>query len=122
MRYGDEDDWLRNLGDGPSADVVVLLFSLASTPEDENHGTVITAVRKWLERTHTQLLVLVDEGPYLVRMERSVGAERIGERRELWRSFVAARGLETCFADLREPTGENARRLRATLWQPAIDA
>ena len=85
-------------------------------------GVCPRTVRKWLERTHVQLLVLVDEGPYLVRMERSVGAERVGERRELWRSFVAARGLETCFADLREPTGESARRLRATLWQPAVDA
>jgi hypothetical protein len=104
----------------------VLLFSLAATPEDENHGAVIAGVRDWLQRArrHTQMLVLVDEGPYLARMERSA-ADRIGERREAWRAFVAARGLDACFADLgeRELTdGESARRIRATLWQPAVDA
>jgi DNA repair protein RadC len=39
--------------------------------------------------------------------------------------IVAARGLDACFADLGErdaATGENARRMRATLWQPAVDA
>ena len=75
VRYGDEDGLLRNLGDrgGAIADILVLLFSLAATPEDENHGTVIAGVRDWLERArrHTQMLVLVDEGPYLARMERS---------------------------------------------------
>ncbi len=128
VRYGDEDDLLRNLGDrgGAIADVVVLLFSLAATPEDENHGAVIAGVRDWLEhaRRHTQMLVLVDEGPYLARMERSA-ADRIGERREAWRAFVAARGLDACFADLGErelANGESARRMRATLWQPAVDA
>jgi hypothetical protein len=128
VRYGDEDGLLRNLGDrGGIADILVLLFSLAATPEDENHGTVITGVRGWLERAHgpTQMLVLVDEGPYLARMERTPGVDRIGQRRELWRAFVAARGLDACFADLGErdaATGENARRMRATLWQPAVDA
>jgi hypothetical protein len=104
----------------------VLLFSLAATPEEENHGAVIAGVRAWLERArrHAQMLVLVDEGPYLARMERSA-KERIDERRELWRAFVAARGLGACFADLgeRETAGsDSARRVRATVWQPAIDA
>jgi hypothetical protein len=128
VRYGDEDDLLRNLGDRGSAiaDVVVLLFSLAATPEEENHGAVIAGVRDWLEcaRRQTQLLVLVDEGPYLARMERSA-ADRIGERREAWRAFVAARGIDACFADLGErelANSESARRMRATLWQPAVDA
>lgn len=129
VRYGDEDSLLRHLGDrgGALADIIVLLFSLAATPEDENHGTVITGVRDWLERAHghTQMLVLVDEGPYLARVERVAGMDRIGERRELWRAFVAARGLSACFVDLGQrdaATGESARRMRATLWQPAVDA
>jgi hypothetical protein len=128
VRYGDEDGLLRNLGDrGGIADILVLLFSLAATPEDENHGAVIAGVRDWIERArrHTQMLVLVDEGPYLARMERTAGVDRVGERRELWRAFVAARGLSACFADLVQPdgaTGESARRMRTTLWQPAVSA
>jgi Protein of unknown function (DUF2868) len=129
VRYGDEDSMLHNLGDrgGAIADIIVILFSLAATPEDENHGAVIEGVRDWIERARrpTQMLVLVDEGPYLARMERSAGVGRIGERRELWRAFVAARGLSACFADLGQPdaaTGDSARRMRATLWQPAVNA
>ncbi len=52
VRYGDEDSLLRNLGDrgGAIADIIVVLFSLAATPEDENHGAVIAGVRDWLAR------------------------------------------------------------------------
>jgi hypothetical protein len=126
-RYGDEEDLLGHLGErGDGADVVVVLLSLAATPEDENHGTVIAGVRAWIERKRpsTQLLVLVDEGPYLARMQGGAGADRVGERRELWRRFAAARGLQACFADLREPEpadADTARSVRAMLWQPATD-
>lgn len=124
-RYGDEDDLLRQLGDrGAGADVIAILLSLAATPEDENHGTVIAGVRDWIERERrrTHLLVLVDEGPYLARMQGGAAADRVGERRELWRRFVAARGLQAGFVDLRQPDTvdpEDARSLRAMLWQPA---
>jgi hypothetical protein len=128
VRYGDEEGLLRNLDDrgGAIADIIVVLFSLAATPEDENHGAVMAGVRDWIERArrHTQMLVLVDEGPYLARMQRTAGVDRVGERRELWRAFVAARGLSACFADLVQPdaTGESAQRMRARLWQPAVSA
>jgi hypothetical protein len=86
----------------------------------------MAGVRDWIERArrHTQMLVLVDEGPYLARMQRTAGVDRVGERRELWRAFVAARGLSACFADLVQPdaTGESAQRMRARLWQPAVSA
>jgi hypothetical protein len=106
-----------------------LLFNLAATPEDENHDAVIAGVRDWLERgrRHAQLLVLVDEGPYRTRMAQGGGADRIAERRDLWRAFVSARGLGACFVDLGRPgpaAGESdaAERLRATLWQPVASA
>jgi hypothetical protein len=130
-RYGDEESFLHNLADrgGAIADVIALLFSLAATPEDENHGAVITGARDWLERArrHTPLLVLVDEGPYRTRMTQAGGADRLAERREVWRTFVSARGLSACFVDLGRPgagvgEGEDAGRLRANLWQPVVDA
>jgi len=131
VRYGDEEGFLHNLADrgGAIADVIALLFNLAATPEDENHGSVIAGGRDWLERArrHTQLLVLVDEAPYRVRMAQSGGAERIAERREVWRAFVSARGLSACFVDLGRPRAgaddsDCAQRLRAMLWQPAVSA
>jgi hypothetical protein len=129
VRYGEEETFLQHLGDrgGGDADVIALLFNLATTPEDENHGTVIAGVRDWLQtaRRGTQLLVLVDEGPYAERMTaHTASTARVGERRQVWQEFVAARGLPACFVDLngRRPTdstGSDADRLRASLWQPA---
>jgi hypothetical protein len=102
MPYGEEERYLATLGarGGDAADVVVLPFSLATTPEDENHGTVIAGVRDWLaaRRPQAQLMVVIDEAPYA---ERMAGApQRLAERRELWRRFVEARGLKPAFASL----------------------
>jgi hypothetical protein len=100
VRYGDEEAFVRNVGDqgGRLADVVVLLATLAATPEDENHGRVIEGLRDWLarNRAQAQLLVMVDEGPYAARMP----AERLDERRRVWQAFIAARGVEPRFVNL----------------------
>jgi hypothetical protein len=127
--YGGEDDLLERLPErgGTIADVIVLLFSLAATPEDQSHGIVIAGVRDWLagSRRHAQLLVLVDERPYSERMGAHTGfAERLVGRRVLWEEFVAARGVKACLLDLSEETaateeGAIVERLRAALWQPA---
>jgi hypothetical protein len=102
VAYGAEEDFLAHLGDrgGELADVIVLLFNLAATPEDENHGTMIAGVRDWLQaaRPRAQLLVLVDEGPYAARM--SGAPERLAQRREAWRAFVTARGIAPAFVNL----------------------
>jgi hypothetical protein len=134
VAYGDEESFLQHLGHrgGGIADVIVLLFNLAATPEDENHGVVIAGVRDWLTTNgrHAQLLVLVDLGPYAARMASQGGAEeRMAERRRAWHDFVAARGLTACIVDLAlsAPSGDQTEpadhalvdHLRAALWQPA---
>jgi len=134
VAYGDEESFLRHLGDrgGSIVDVIVLLCNLAATPEDENHGTVIAGVRDWLTTSarHAQLLVLIDEGPYAARMAAQGGAqERLNERRRAWLDFVAARSLPACVVDLATPAppadrtqpADHARvdQLRAALWRAA---
>jgi hypothetical protein len=127
VRYGEEDAFLANLADrggGAIADALVLLLNLAATPEDENHGEVIAGVRDWLVRArpHTQLLVLLDEGPYRARMAAQGGAAaRVEQRRETWLAFIADRGLPACCLDLSADAAEGAtlEQLRAALWQPA---
>jgi hypothetical protein len=110
---------------GSIADAITLLFSLAATPEEENHGSVIAGVRDWLAHSgHAQLLVLVDERPYAARMSAQPGyAERLAERRRLWQAFAVARGPSVCFIDLGEGRTEadasEVERVRAALWQPA---
>lgn len=124
--YGQEDDIQASLkpATGREPDLVVLLFNLAATPEEENHGVALAGVRDWLERFRAgaQLLVVVDEGPYVTRM--AAADRRLAERRELWRAFVAARGLEACFVDLSrnapaEGVADRAQRLRAAVRLPA---
>jgi hypothetical protein len=131
--YGAEDEALARLGatlgDHPTA--LALVMSLASTPEDENHGALLAGVRDLLARSPQALpwVFLVDEGPYAQRM---AGApERLEERRRLWSAFARARGLRASFVDLRpssepatQPAAEPAaiEALRAGLMAPRADA
>lgn len=123
-RYGEEEDFARQLAvrHDEAANVVALLFNLAATPEEENHGQIITAARDWLQQTGSEarLLALVDERPYASRLGPD-NARRLNERRETWRRFIAAHGLEACFVALGEDdeTMNDARasQLRAAAWQ-----
>ena len=78
-------------------------MSLAATPESENHGQIIAAVRSApaAKARHGGLLVLIDEAPYSARMSGDASFERrMQERRQAWREFVAGHGLQPCIADL----------------------
>jgi hypothetical protein len=101
--YGEEDALLAKLeGHGTvGADVLALLFSLAATPEDENHGALIAGARELLarHRPHAELMVLVDEAPYAARLG-GAGGERLAERRALWQAFARAHGAQARFIDL----------------------
>ena len=59
---------------------VAVLFNLAATPEQENHGLFLDHV---LASAGSGLLVLIDESAYLERL----GKERIAQRITLWREF-----------------------------------
>ncbi len=97
VRYGEEEAFAQALEAVDAAGALVLLFSLAATPEDENHGLVMAAAREHMAGAGGQLLVLVDEGPYRARMGTG---ERLAARRLAWSEFVAARGLEPRIVDL----------------------
>jgi hypothetical protein len=97
--YGEEDALLAQLEvrGGAGADLLVLLFSLAATPEDENHGALIAGARDVLarHRPRAELVVIVDEAPYAARVAGAGGArERLAERRALWEAFGRAHGAE----------------------------
>ena len=126
VRYGEEDEFLQGLGNAGKPDIVVLLFNLAATPEDENHGAMITGVRDGLAAKRLgQLLVLVDEASYASRMGADGGANaRVSERRLAWQKFVAARGVGACIVNLATaerdvvPPPEQTDCVRNALWQP----
>ena len=101
--YGEEDALLAQIEVAGTGDVLVLLFSLATTPEDENHGVLVAGARDLAARgaRKTELVVLVDEAPYAARLAGEGAArERLAERRALWQTFARARGVEARVVDL----------------------
>ena len=85
MAYGDEPgDALRDVDlNDADATLTAVLFSLAATPEPENHGALLDH----LVRTSTRgFAVLVDESGYL---ERVGGQDRMAERMALWQQFCS---------------------------------
>ena len=104
LPYGEEESYLASFGErgGDRADIVILPFSLATTPEAENHGAVIAGVRDRLAATRpaARLMVVVDEAPYAQRM--AAAPERVAERRESWKGFARAHGVEASFVSLAE--------------------
>jgi hypothetical protein len=117
IAYGDEAN-LTAQSAGPAPDLDILLFSLAATPEAENHGALLLGARERLARQGpgARLLVLVDESPYLARMRGDATlAPRIAERRAAWQDFVRGHGLVACSVDLAALAGE------AAVAQPVID-
>jgi hypothetical protein len=98
--YGHEDEWMeRHVADLAASDYLILLFSLSSTPEAENHGAFAAAVRKRLQGGPTSLIVLLEEGA-LKRRLQGAGERRLGERRKAWSSVLAGAGLEPTFVSL----------------------
>ena len=124
IKYGDEGTVGARLA-AMTATWHVILMTLASTPEVENHGAFLGAWRDWLAKNaaSSPLLILIDEGPYAARMRGDPTFEqRVQERRRLWREFVAGFGLRAVFADLIQlkpgaASEINARdAARAALW------
>lgn len=74
----------------------VALFSLAATPEKENHGAFIDYVAK---HTQSGVTVLIDESAYLERM----GKERLEERVTLWREFCSFHQAHATIVNLFAP-------------------
>lgn len=119
--YGNEDDLRgRPVTQG---DVEAVLFTLAATPEAENHGAVLVALRDALARARSmaRLLVIVDETPFLASARGDPALHgRVEERRGAWSEFVARHGVEACLADLgvlarvHDVPAELAERVRAT--------
>lgn len=97
--YGEETRATTDLAtaDG-TVPLTLALFSLAATPEVENHGRFLELLRAAVGPQHG-LGLLLDAGPY----RRRLGGEattRLAERYQTWEAFAAARGLPAACIDL----------------------
>ena len=89
VAYGDEERFSA-AASGAASNLEILLFSLAATPEVENHGRILQQARdRWANsKVGSRWLVLVDEAPFLARFGRAA-----------WRDFVHAHGFAACTLD-----------------------
>jgi len=108
VAYGEEERF-STPASGTASDLEILLFSLAATPEVENHGRILQQARdRWSRaKAGSRWLVLVDEAPFLAHFGGDASlATRIEQRRSAWRDFVRAHGFEACALDFGSiPTG-----------------
>ena len=87
--------------DDRTVGLTVALFSLASTPEHENHGAFLETLRG---AVRSPLIALVDEAPYKRRLGGPPAAgDRLAERRHAWSAFCSAHGVNVAFVDLATP-------------------
>jgi hypothetical protein len=72
---------------------IVVVFSLAQSPELEVHGEFLEEIRRQLAARPTggQLLVLLDDEAYRARLGDA--APRLAERRRAWERFAADAGV-----------------------------
>jgi hypothetical protein len=103
---------LTGVQDGPGL-ALVLLFNLASTPEESVHGAWLDAARDIDPSTR----VLLDASSYLERVgSQAGGAQRLREREHLWTRFAQARGLR---CELISLVAVDNTPFHHALWTPA---
>jgi hypothetical protein len=100
--YGEESQAaLADLQTDAADTATAALFNLSATPEKENHGVFLDALKRHLPRG---LLVLVDESGMLERSGHQAGTDvRLAERVALWRQFCTYHGVPLSVVNLLEP-------------------
>jgi hypothetical protein len=92
--------------DANGATVTAVLFSLAATPEQENHGAVLAAIARQLPGG---VQVLIDESPLTERTAGQAGMDaRLAERIALWRQFCTYHQLPVTVVNLLQPAKYSA--------------
>jgi hypothetical protein len=117
VAYGNEDQWLEAHGERlTGSDQVILLFNLASTPEAENHGAMVTGVRQRLGNS-VELSVLIDDSAFVHRHRGQASAQRrIEERLSAWAAVLGADGVTPVRVNLDQASnGDAARALERAL-------
>jgi hypothetical protein len=107
----------------PEADQLVLLFSLASTPEAENHGAFAQSVRDRLTGG-TGLTLLIDDSAFRERLRGQASAQRrLDERLAAWRQVLLSTGIEPVVVGLELGEEEvSARTLEKALLRSPVPA
>jgi hypothetical protein len=103
---------------------LVLLFTLAQTPEPEVHGDVIAAATAWAgDGPGRRVLLVTDATPYRHRLgDDGITAGRVEERRRAWDRLLPAAGPRLAHVELESAGDEALERLGQALWPPGAVA
>jgi hypothetical protein len=104
--YG--DDAPPDLPAAPLAGVVAI-FNLAATPEPENHGAFVDAIRARMP-PDAPMIVIVDTTDFVDRF--NANPRRVAEREAAWRQMLEPHHVEPLFVRLADP---DLREAGATL-------
>ena len=101
--YGDEP--VDALGSAalidPAISLTAVLFNLAATPENENHGAFLEHLLRAAPRA---IAVLVDESSLAERLAMQAGGRsRVDERIALWQAFCAHHRVTATIVNLLDP-------------------
>jgi hypothetical protein len=118
LAYGEEDSWLAREGDRlASADQIVLLFNLGSTPEAENHGAFVAGVKQRATAAGAGLTALLDDTAFRRKLRGGASTEhRVKDRVEAWKTILAPHDVDPVVIALEsadEPA--SARALEAAM-------
>jgi hypothetical protein len=100
--YGDEprDALGETALDDPAVSLTAVLFNLAATPENENHGAFIEHL---VRASPCGIAVLVDESSLAERLGAQAGKSRIDERIALWQQFCRHHKANATIVNLLDP-------------------
>jgi hypothetical protein len=96
VRYGEDSLPARN-ATKPAA--IVVLFNLTATPERENQGAFVAAVRAWAPQV--PLVAIVDTSAFAERFGHD--ARRASERERAWRRVLEPLHADPLFVRLADP-------------------
>ena len=92
-----------------SAEYLIILFNLSSTPEYEIHGAFIHSLKEAVAigNSTKKILVTIDESHFVSRFSRQLnGEERLASRKKLWEKTIAGDILRPIFVNLHNPDVE----------------
>lgn len=118
ITYGAEEQWVAAHPIDPDDDYHILLFTLSSTPEAENHGELARLLASADARGKGTIMgALVDETPWRAHFAGQPGLdERVATRLAAWRSVLAPAGIAPLGVDLTDAGSEAlAKRIEANL-------
>jgi hypothetical protein len=98
--YGDEPDAALLDSGANGVTMTAVLFNLAATPENENHGVFIDR----LKTSSPRMTVMIDESSLAERLGVDAGKARIAERVALWQQFCAHHKVTPIIVNLIDPT------------------